>query len=400
MGRFTRIKKPRLRRNRALKPAVAMPPVGAAGEFRALMEAAVDAIVVINESGRVLSFSPAAERLFGFSADEVIGEPVEMLMPEPYRSRHDGYIRRYRATGSASIIGKGREVEGRRRDGTVFPMWLSVGEVRLALGRRFVGIVRDLSEQRAAERGRYALEARLARVGRFSLMGEMATGIAHEINQPLSAIGNYAQAAKNLLDRGDLNGLKDACGGITEQVQRAASVVESIRSFIRKQPLNKEKVDLLQVVNETLELVAIDAREASIAVRTDLPETLPAVDGNSVQLQQVVLNLTRNAVDAIRDRGAGGRREIDIVTSAVDDRYVDIEVHDSGPGIAPSARDAVFEPFVTTKSDGLGVGLAISRRIVEAHGGKLTFEPGQDGGSVFRVRLPVAGTGNSTGAGS
>lgn len=364
-------------------------PLGAAGELRALIEAAVDAIVVIDESGSILSFSPAAERMFGYEADEVIDRDVSILMPEPYRSEHAGYIRRYRRTGEARIIGIRREAEGLRSDGTIFPIMLSVGAATSPLQRRYVGIIRDLTDQRESERELHALEARLEHVGRFSLMGEMAAGIAHEINQPLSSIQNYSQAAKNLLRRGDMEGLSDACVGISEQVQRAAQVVENIRGFIRKRAVTKTWVDLNTVIRDTLGLVSVDARDAGIAVETDFATDLPRIRGNAVQLQQVLLNLTRNAVDAMREGRRSGQRRIAISTMPADDGGVVCEVRDTGPGIAQSLADSIFHPFVTTKVDGLGVGLAISRTIVEAHGGELTYRDNPDGGAIFSVSLPV-----------
>ena len=365
------------------------PPLGAAGELRALMEAAVDAIIVIDERGVVLSLSPAAERMFGYDAADVIDRTVDMLMPEPYRSQHAGYLSRYLQTGDARIIGIGREAEGLRSDGTVFPIRLSVGEARWSRGRRFVGIVHDLTEMREAEKERHALEARLAHVGRFSLMGEMAAGIAHEINQPLTSIENYSQAARRLLERRDLDALTEACSGISDQVHRAAGVVENIRNFIRKRSVSRESLDINSTIRDALELVMVDARDANIAVDIDLEPALPRIYGNQVQLQQVLLNLTRNSVDAIRDQGGARPRRIGVATCFGSDDTVVFEVSDTGPGISPELADAVFRPFVTTKVDGLGVGLAISKTLVESHGGSITYRTNPGGGAIFSVSIPA-----------
>jgi len=383
-SRFARLKK-------SLSRRPVRPPLGSTGELRALMEAAVDAIVVIDEDGRILSFNPAAERMFGHESAEVIGEPADMLMAEPYRTRHAGYMRTYRQSGKARIIGIGREVEGRKSDGTDFPIWLSVGEAKSGFGRRFVGIMRDLTPQREAEKERHALEARLAHVGRFSLMGEMAAGIAHEINQPLSAIANYSQAARILLDRGDAepDELRTACSGITDQVQRAAQVVENIRNFIRKREVTKERLDLNSVIRDALSLVIVDARDAGITVETRFARDLPRIEGNVVQLQQVLLNLTRNAVDAIRKKMGRRSRKIVVSTAQPSADRIEFEVLDSGPGISSTLGDAIFHPFVSTKADGLGVGLAISRTIVEAHGGELRYRDNPEGGAIFTVSFPV-----------
>ena len=382
--RFGRLEPKRIRR----------PPLGAVGELNALMAAAVDAIIVIDERGRVLSFSPAAEDMFGYESAEVVGHNVSILMPEPYRSDHGSYLAHYVQTGEARIIGIGREAEARRSDGTIFPVLLSVGEARWAAGRRFVGIIRDMTPQREAEIERHALEARLAHVGRFSLMGEMAAGIAHEINQPLSSIENYSQAAKNMLERGDVKGLRMACEGISDQVHRAAQVIENIRNFIRKRAVSKSDLNINTVVRETLELVRVDARDAGVTLETDLGTDLPRVSGNMVQLQQVLLNLTRNAVDAMKDHPARRPRRVTVRTMRDGDGVV-FEVQDTGPGISPNLGDAIFHPFVTTKVDGLGVGLAISRTIVEAHGGRLSYRDNPGGGAIFSVSIP-AGEGGSS----
>jgi two-component system sensor kinase FixL len=363
---------------------------GAGAELRALMDAAVDAIIVIDDDGLIVSFSPAAERMFGYAAHEIVGEPLDSLMPEPYHSEHDSYLRRYQSTRVPHIIGIGREVEAKRRNGEVFPVLLSVGEARSGSGQRFVGIVRDLTSQRAQERERHALEARLAHVGRLSLMGEMAAGIAHEINQPLSAINNYSQAAKNMLEHVPVeeDALRSACRGIADQVQRAGQVVENLRNFVRKREIETQPLDLNEMIKGAMTLVSVDATNANVIVQTHFASELPGIEGNSVQLQQVLLNLTRNAVDAMK--GTRGRlREITITTRRSGPDSVEFEVRDTGPGISSSLADAIFHPFFTTKSDGLGVGLAISRSIVEAHAGTLSYMDNAGGGAVFVVRLPV-----------
>jgi two-component system sensor kinase FixL len=221
-------------------------------------------------------------------------------------------------------------------------------------------------------------------------MGEMAAGIAHEINQPLSAIANYAQAAKHMLGRGSLkpDSLKSACGGIADEVQRAGSVLENLRNFIRKREIEKESVNLNDVIKGALTLVSVDSGNADVAVFTKFADGLPPVRGNPVQLQQVLLNLTRNAVDATKG-AIGSRRAISISTRQPDPTTVEFRVSDRGPGVSPNLADAIFHPFVTTKVEGLGVGLAISRTIVEAHGGQLTYEDNPEGGAIFVVTLPL-----------
>jgi two-component system sensor kinase FixL len=357
-------------------------------ELRALLDAAVDAIVIMDEQGRIITFNDAAQRLFGYTAEEAIGQAVELLMPEPYRSEHPGYVRRYLETGEAHIIGIGREVLGRRANGETFPIALSVGEARGPEGRRFVGIIRDLSSQRATElRGR-ALETRLSQVGRFNLMGEMTAGIAHEINQPLSAIATYAQAAKRILEREQpgMRTLIDVCTKIDEQALRAGRVLENLRKFIRKQDIRTEPVDVNRVVADVMNLVEADAHAEGIRLSIHYADGLPAVVANAVQLQQVLLNLTRNAVDAMRD-AIGRDRGMAIATERTERGGVRICVKDHGPGVSRQLGDNIFHPFVTTKREGLGVGLAISRTIVQSFGGSLSYRDNPQGGAIFVVEL-------------
>lgn len=364
---------------------------GSAARLQALLDAAVDAVVSIDEAGTILGCNKAAVTLFGYAADEIIGQPVNCLMPEPYRSEHGAYMQRYLAHGDARIIGIGREVRGRKRSGEVFPLYLSVGEAFTNEGREFVAVMRDLSAEKSAEDERRALEARLAEVARFSLMGEMAAGIAHEINQPLAAIANYAQAARRLLERGDTGSerLRKACEAINEQAARAGAVIDNLRGFLRKREITSEPLDVNRVAEDVMALIRTDAREAGIPLSVELAEGLPAVHGNATQLQQVLLNLTRNAVDAMTE--ASSRLELGIVvrTSLNDSGQVELSVTDHGPGVPSTFAEGIFHPFVSTKSGGLGVGLAISQRIVHAHGGTLSYRENPAGGAVFVASLPA-----------
>ncbi|HXS80301.1 MAG TPA: PAS domain S-box protein [Gammaproteobacteria bacterium] len=361
-----------------------------AAEFQALLDAAVDAIIVIDERGQMLTFNRAAERMFGHAAADVVGKNVSVLMGDPYRSEHDGYMTRYLATGEAHIIGKGREVEGRRANGETFPVSLAVGEAAGSGKRRFVGIIRDLSAQRAAEQRARSLEHRLGHVGRFNLMGEMAAGIAHEINQPLSAIATYAQAAKRVIQREDKDFamLQDICGKIDDQARRAGQVIGNLRKLIRKQEIETQSLDVNRVIADVMTLIDADARSEGIAVHVRTQAGLPKVRADAVQLQQVLLNLTRNSVDAMRD-GLAKERGIAIATDLSERGGVRIAVTDHGHGVSPQLGQDIFHPFVSTKRDGLGVGLAISRTIVESQGGTLTYEDNPVGGSIFSIELPA-----------
>ena len=358
-------------------------------ELQALLDAAVDAIVVIDESSLIMTFNRAAERMFGYAAVDVIGKSVTVLMAEPHRSQHQDYVAHYVETGEARIIGKGRDVEARRASGELFPASLAVGEALDKGRRRFVGMIRDLSAQRAAEQRTRALEQRLAHVGRLNLMGEMAAGIAHEINQPLSAIATYAQAGQRVLHQAkpDVATLVDVCGKIDDQARRAGQVIANLRKFIRQQDIETQSLDVNAVVRDVLSLIEADAHSEGIPVHLRLGQELPSVRADAVQLQQVLLNLTRNSVDAMR--GALARaRGIVIATEVTSQGRVRITVTDHGHGVSRQLGDNVFHPFVTTKRDGLGVGLAISRTIAQSFGGTLTYEDNPGGGAIFSLELP------------
>jgi two-component system, LuxR family, sensor kinase FixL len=363
----------------------------ASAELRALLDAAVDAIVTIDEQERITTFNAAAERLFGYKVAQVLGQRVEMLMPEPYCSEHRGYLARYLETGEAHVIGIGRETTAQRANGETFPIALSVGEARGLDGRLFVAIIRDLTGDRAADQNARALELRLSQVGRFNLMGEMAAGIAHEINQPLSAIATYAQAAKRIVEREQPKNqtLIDVCEKIDAQALRAGRVLENLRKFIRKQEIRAELIDVNRVVADVLDLIEADAHAEGIRVTAQLGSGPPTAHANAVQLQQVLLNLTRNAVDAMRD-ALTKAEGITIATARTEAGGARISVADRGPGVSRQLGENIFHPFVTTKRDGLGVGLAISRTIVQSYGGSLAYRDNPGGGAVFVVELPPA----------
>lgn len=357
-------------------------------ELRALFAAAVDAIVVTDEKGKILAFSRSAEKLFGYCAADVIGKPVEMLMPEPHRTNHAEYMRRYLETGEARIIGIGRDVQAQRASGELFPITLSIGEALSDGRRRFVGTISDLTAKRAVEQRARSLETRLAHVGRVNVMGEMAAGIAHEINQPLSAIAMYAQASRRLLqnDPVDAKAVADICHKIEAQAHRAGQVMSNVRKFIRNQDLTSAELDVNLAIADVWNLVEADAHAEGIIAVVHYEPGLPTVRGDALQLQQVLLNLTRNSVDAMKDE-LPARGMLTVATSLGPDNGVRISVADTGPGVSGTMGENIFHPFVTTKGDGLGVGLSISRSIVQAYGGTLHYEDNPEGGAIFMIDL-------------
>jgi two-component system sensor kinase FixL len=488
-----------------------------ASQFQAVMDAAVDGMIVIDDAGRIAAFNRSAERLFGYAAAEVLGLNVSLLMPEPYRSSHDAYLERYAETGIPHIIGIGREVEAQRKDGTTFPVHLSVGRVVGAEPAQFIGFVRDITAEQLAiatiqaerdlaraylslahqvlltldaegriqvinpaacevlgvsesevlerawaevmfapvdrarasaaldrtlalpphtphtceltlqsqagarqfswrilalrnaagvvtgvlcsgeditERRRGEEEARrsaerLIHVSRLATMGEMAAGIAHELNQPLTAIANYARACVRFIDQPDpdLEEMRLAAHEIGSEAMRAGDIIRRLRQLVRKGDDERVPSDLNKIVEELRVLTQADARANDTRLSFELEPDLPIVVVDRVQVTQVLLNLVRNALEALSADPAGGR-QITLSTRRAEHGDVEVSVCDNGPGVAPEMLDRLFDPFSTTKAHGTGLGLPMSRTIVESHRGTVTYAPAQPRGTCFRVTLP------------
>ena len=360
-----------------------------AERLRCVLETVTDAIVVMGQDGIVQSFSSAAERQFGYAADEVIGRNVGMLMPNPYRDAHDGYLRRYRTTGEKRIIGIGREVYGQRKDGSIFPMYLSVGEGKLEGQSIFVGIIHDITEQRAAERRLSELQAELLQVSRLSGMGQMASALAHEINQPLTAITTYMRAIRRMLENGDAAALERARQAVDSagaQALRAGEIIRRLREFVARGDTEKDVVECAALVNEAVALARLSNKFGATNVRLELEQSGCTVIADKVQIQQVLLNLLRNALEAMEH----SPEKTLVIATKIDGRLVEFSVADKGGGLSEEVRARLFEPFITTKKDGMGVGLSICRTIVESHGGRLWTESNAGGGTIFRFTLARA----------
>jgi two-component system sensor kinase FixL len=360
----------------------------AGARFRGVIETIVDGVIIIDAEGSIRLYNPACQRIFGFSEAEVLGKNVKLLMPAPYHEEHDGYLAHYRRTGERRIIGIGREVVGRRKDGSTFPMDLSVGEIREGAETAFIGIIRDISERHLAQRRMAQLQSELVHVARLSAMGEMASTLAHELNQPLTAVTNYVQSARHMLgapERFTAQRIAEIMDKAVEQTIRAGQIIRRLREFIRKGETDRAIADLNQIVREAAALSLVGAREQGIEVRMDLATDLPPVLIDQVQIQQVLLNLVRNGVEALQQVQD---RRLTISTRSSGEGAV-VRVADSGPGLSPEVAAHLLQPFVTTKANGTGIGLSISRSIVEAHGGQLTAEPAREGGVAFQFTLPA-----------
>jgi two-component system sensor kinase FixL len=357
--------------------------------IKGILDAALDGFIVINEFGIVEAFNAAAERQFGYSAADVLGQNVSMLMPSPHRERHDQYITNYLRTGQRKIIGIGREELGKRADGSLFPIELSVGTVTVDGRSLFIGTIRDLTPRKTLERALQEQRDRLAHAGRVTTMGEMASGIAHEINQPLTAIATYAQVCKRLLreDAPNIDGVRDLLDQIGHQAMRAGEVIRRLRGFIQPNVKRLESFDINRVVTSTIELARIDSTHRNVAISTDLAPALPLVYGDIVQIEQALLNLLRNALDALSECECD-HPSIEVKTRLNDNREIEVEVADNGPGVRPDIVDELFKPFFTTKEQGTGLGLSISHTIITSHNGYLRYAPREGGGARFCFSLP------------
>ncbi len=361
---------------------------GREAHLHSILATVPDAMIVIDTRGTIRSFSAAAERLFGYGAAEILGRNVRVLMPSPYRDNHNGYLARYVETGERRVIGTGRIAVGERKDGSTFPMALSVGEVDTNGERFFTGFIRDLSERQKAEERLQEIQSELVHISRLSAMGGMASALAHELNQPLAAITNYLTGSRRLLegvDGKEAGMVRDALRHAADQALRAGEIIRRLRDFVARGESEKQLHSLSKLVEEASALALVGARNRGVRVVFEFRETDDLVLADRVQIQQILLNLMRNAIEAMED---SVRRVLSISTSRDDDGTVAVTIADTGPGIDPAIVNRLFQLFVTTKPTGMGVGLSISRSLAEAHGGRISVSANPEGGTVFRLTLP------------
>ena len=374
----------------------------AKARFEGILAIAEDAIISVDSNQNIVLFNQGGEKVFGYAENEVIGKPVSILLPQRFVHTHRGHIEEFAKSLDVSrSMAQRREVFGRRKDGSEFPAEASIS--KLALGNEvvFTVILRDITERKKAEeklrRNEEALrksQAELAHVSRLTTMGELTASIAHEVNQPLTAVVNNANACLSLLPNGTphLEEVREALTEILDDTDRASAVIVRVRQLARKAPFERSPLDLNEVITDVLALARYESASRRVTIRTELAGELPLILGDRVQLQQVLLNLVVNGMDAMgaveeskRVLIICGRCETsDGVPRAL------LSVQDAGIGFKPVEVDRLFEAFYSTKPQGMGMGLAISRSIIEAHGGRLWAEPNQGSGATFLFSLPAA----------
>lgn len=363
-------------------------------DFRTFLEAIPMALILADEMGHVVAASSMVEQQFGYTEDELKGRNVSMVMGEPHASRHDGYLERYKRTGEPHIIGHPRVENARHRNGHAIAVEVSVGETWIDGVHYFMGMLRPLERQESNRQQIQTLLAELSHMSRVSAMGALATAIAHELNQPLTIIANYAQGAHDMLaqktadtDNGEILGVLDQC---TQQAVRAGQLLHRLREFVRGSEPRTQEVAVDALVDDSVSLALINGNRRDITIERNIPDDLPPLCIDKLQGEQVLFNLIRNAFDAISEMPTGPHM-LKITAKMADHGFVAISVEDTGPGVEPEVAEHIFDSFVTTKTGGMGIGLAICRQIVESYGGRMELgESGVLGGARFRVTLPTA----------
>lgn len=356
----------------------------------ALLDAAVDALIIIDGKGNIEVFNTAAQKMFLYTSEEVLGKNIKLLMPTPFKEEHDKYLSSYLTSGESKIIGKGRKVRGKKSNGEEFPIFLSVGEVKESSHTQFVGIIRDITEQENDRIEAQESRDRLSYASKLSSMSELAVGIAHEMNQPLSAITSYAQASKRLLQSSTADN-KDkvvaALDKICDQAIRASDVIVQLRAFVKKRAAQRQSVDLNRLIRETVNLAKVEIGILDHEVILELNhKNIPQLSADPLQIQQVLLNLIRNGLDAMEHlKGA----PLHIRCRWLSDDLIEVSFMDSGHGMDEKTSNSIFTPFFTTKESGMGMGLSVSQTIIHAHGGRLYFDSNHPSGCIFSFSLPA-----------
>ena len=354
--------------------------------MRSVLASVPDAMIVINQKGQMLAFSAAAERLFGYKASDVAGKNVSMLMSGANENHHDQYIRNYLSTGEKQIIGIGRIVEAKLADGKTIPVELKIGEAEIDGERLFTGYIRDMSEQQENALRLSQMQVELANFSRLSAVGTMASAMAHELNQPLTAVANYLEAARDLLENADADTLafiQEALDAAATQSIRAGQIVRRLRDYVSRGELDMRPVNLLEVVEDATSLAKVGFEGQLARVIAKIPDAFPAVLADRLQLRQVIVNLIRNAIEALSETA---NPQI-WVSATVEDDLAQITIEDNGPGIPGADESSPFDAFNSTKPGGMGLGLSICQTIMDAHGSVIEYAPSSKGGAAFKFSL-------------
>lgn len=357
--------------------------------LNALLSLSPDMIVTIDRRGIIQAIGSAATDMFGYGDDELIGQSVNIMMPSSHAAKHDNYIARYVETHEPHIIGVGRKLQARHKDGSLFPVFLRVAEVWDGGEPLFVGLLHDLTDEERAKAREEEMRTAMQHMARVASMGELATGLAHEINQPLAAINQYLSAATHQLSEQDpdIASAQDFIEKANRQTERTGDIIRSLRRFVRFAGGDKTNCALEPLISEAIDLSLLESEKRRITIELDIPDTLPEVRVEPVQIQQVLHNLLRNSVEALNGIEAP---HIRIFAKPHRDTHVQVCVEDNGAGIDPKLRDSLFDRFVSGNSNGLGIGLAICRSVVTAHGGTIWAEDGEAGGARLCFAVPAA----------
>jgi PAS domain S-box-containing protein len=363
-------------------------------KFRLAVETSPNAILLVDEQGRIVMANPQTEAMFGYSAEELGGQSMEILVPERFRGRHPAYRQEFHASPQTRAMGKGRELFARRKDGSEVEVEIALNPIHAQDEMLVLATIVDVTERRRANLEMQTLRQELAHAGRVSMMGQLASSLAHELNQPLGAILRNAEAAELFLKKGnpDLDEVRAILVDIQKDDHRAGDVIDRMRGLLSRRKLERTPMNVRELVDEVLALIRPDAIHRRVHLSSEVPGNLGPVLVNRVHLQQVLLNLLLNAMDAMSETPQQ-ERQLVVTAQQADGQWIEVCVRDTGPGIPEARLPSLFEPFYTTKPQGLGIGLPISRTIIEAHGGKLWAENHPERGAMFRFTLPIVNGG-------
>jgi two-component system sensor kinase FixL len=350
-------------------------------------------MIAANAGGRIIACNPAGQTMFGYADGEMIGRPLSVLMPEPHRSAHDGYMKAYLDSGVSRVIGRARIMEGVHRDGGPITLRLQVARHDGADGPIFVGVLEDLDRVDEARRRLDEDSASLDRASRRTAATVLASMVAHELNQPLAAASARLDAAELRLGDIEDDDARRALRDIrvaAQEIRWAGSVIHRLRRSMGDEPPAAAPCDLNAVLRVAAYMASNETDIDHVALTLDLDDTLTPLTVDRIQIQQALMNLIRNAIDAAREGDGGGGLGAVALSSRREGDRVALRVTDNGPGLDPEVRRSLFRPFVSTKRDGLGLGLAITRMLVEANGGEVALEPRAPHGVEAVIRLPAA----------